>query len=172
MSSNGPAMLCQRNEAKHQLKLCVPSYACQLADAAVCSPAKSAVCPMIFGQEDIVICSADGLAVGAASLSTDEQLTSLIALAMVLHKMPTAIGLTSYLRGRAWPLGKALKALLIFASASPLVALACAAVLTAIPSLGSSPQVCYQKLVAHVMTALTFLNLPGKELTRHQGVGR
>ncbi|KAK9838586.1 hypothetical protein WJX84_003387 [Apatococcus fuscideae] len=87
----------------------------------------------------IIHSAADGLAVGASSLSTDTQLTSLIALAMVLHKVPAAIGLTSYLRGKAWPLKDALQALLVFSSASPLVALACAAFLTAVPSLSSSP---------------------------------
>lgn len=84
---------------------------------------------------------ADGLAVGASSLSPDRELTGLIALAMVLHKMPAAIGLTSYLRGRSWPLQDALKALLIFAAASPLVALACAAILVSFPGVSSSPEV-------------------------------
>ena len=88
----------------------------------------------------VLVC-ADGLAVGASSLSTDRQLTGLIALAMVLHKMPAAIGLTSYLRSRGWPLQDGLKALLVFASASPLVALACAAVLVSFPGVSSSPQV-------------------------------
>lgn len=42
--------------------------------------------------------AADGLAVGAAALSSQLALTASVALAMVFHKLPVAAGLTAYLR--------------------------------------------------------------------------
>lgn len=44
----------------------------------------------------------DGLAVGAASLSNLPAVSVGVATAMVVHKGPVALGLSTFLRGAAW----------------------------------------------------------------------
>lgn len=50
----------------------------------------------------VVHAAADGLAVGAASMSPSTRLALLVGVAMVLHKGPVAFGLTTFLRGCKW----------------------------------------------------------------------
>jgi zinc transporter ZupT len=66
---------------------------------------------------------ADGLAVGAASLSTNLAVTFTVASAMVLHKGPVAFGLTLYLQSANWDARKRHQALLLFCGMSPLAAI-------------------------------------------------
>jgi zinc transporter ZupT len=65
---------------------------------------------------------ADGLAVGAASLSSNLAVGFTVAAAMVLHKGPVAFGLTLYLQAAAWDATKRHQALLLFAAMSPVTA--------------------------------------------------
>lgn len=46
--------------------------------------------------------AADGVAVGAACLSSSLALTSSVAVAILIHKFPVAFGLSAYLRGAGW----------------------------------------------------------------------
>ena len=67
---------------------------------------------------------ADGLAVGVAALSPNQTLGGFVAFAIVAHKAPAAFGLCAYLLDRGWGARRAREAMGIFASASPVAALA------------------------------------------------
>eukprot|EP00877_Chromochloris_zofingiensis_P005743 jgi/Chrzof1/1516/Cz10g10210.t1 len=71
----------------------------------------------------VVHAAADGLAVGASSLSTQPLVVLSVAAAMVVHKGPVAVGLTSYLKTAQWTMGRIQKGLLVFAATSPIMAL-------------------------------------------------
>jgi zinc transporter ZupT len=67
---------------------------------------------------------ADGLAVGAASLSTNLAVSFTVAAAMVMHKGPVAFGLTLYLQAASWEPTRRHQALLLFCAMSPVTAVA------------------------------------------------
>ena len=64
----------------------------------------------------------DGLAVGAASLGTSHTLKLTVALAMLLHKAPVAVGLVTCFLHAKWPWPRQRRGLLLFALASPVAA--------------------------------------------------
>lgn len=80
----------------------------------------------------------DGFAVGAATRSDSTSLGLTIAVAMVLHKAPVAFGLATTFMAAKWPWYKSQRALLAFASASPVVALLTYILIGAIPALSSA----------------------------------
>eukprot|EP01026_Neomeris_dumetosa_P001562 TRINITY_DN10385_c0_g2_i2.p1 TRINITY_DN10385_c0_g2~~TRINITY_DN10385_c0_g2_i2.p1 ORF type:complete len:230 (-),score=21.67 TRINITY_DN10385_c0_g2_i2:101-727(-) len=65
---------------------------------------------------------ADGLAVGVASLSGNQDLNFAVGVAMVLHRGPVAFGLGSYLCKVNYPYEESQRGLLAFAAASPITA--------------------------------------------------
>lgn len=77
----------------------------------------------------------DGLAVGAASLSTVPEVSLGVAAAMVVHKGPVAIGLASFLRGAMWGPAQIHRGVLLFAAASPLAAVLTYGLLSAVPGI-------------------------------------
>ncbi|GLI65954.1 hypothetical protein VaNZ11_009635 [Volvox africanus] len=73
--------------------------------------------------------AADGLAIGAASLGGGggggpSALSLSVAAAIMMHKLPVTLGLTTYLREAGWRRGAVLQALLGFSASAPLAALA------------------------------------------------
>jgi zinc transporter 9 len=82
----------------------------------------------------IVHAAADGLAVGAAALAREPSVALTVAAAMVLHKAPVAVGLSSYLAASRWPWAATNKALLAFAAASPAAAAATTLLLSPAPA--------------------------------------
>lgn len=64
----------------------------------------------------------DGLAVGAASLGTSHTLKLTVALAMLLHKAPVAVGLVTCFLHAKWSWPRQRRGLLLFALASPVAA--------------------------------------------------
>lgn len=77
----------------------------------------------------------DGLAVGAASLSTVPEVSLGVAAAMVVHKGPVAIGLASFLRGAMWSPAQIHRGVLLFAAASPLAAVLTYGLLSTMPGI-------------------------------------
>ncbi len=109
-----------------------PAAAAASAPAAGgCSPADRALAGLL------VHCAADGLAMGAAALSGDAALSLVVGVAMVLHKAPMALGLSTFLLAARWPWPRARRALLAFSAAAPAAALATFAALRAVPALTS-----------------------------------
>ena len=82
--------------------------------------------------------SADGLAVGAAVHGGNAQLNTVVALAMILHKAPAALGLTTFLIAARWSRARTIRGLMAFASASPIAAIATAVLLSLSPFLSST----------------------------------
>jgi hypothetical protein len=72
----------------------------------------------------LVHSAADGLAVGSAALARQPSVSLAVAAGMILHKLPVSVGLSSFLSAAAWPWPAVNKALLAFAAASPIAALA------------------------------------------------
>ncbi|BDA49754.1 Zinc transporter ZIP9 [Coccomyxa sp. Obi] len=89
----------------------------------------------------LVHSAADGFAVGASSVSTSASLSFLVAVAMVLHKAPVAFGLATYLLSARWAWARARRALLLFAAASPLTAIATYILINAAPVLSSQTSI-------------------------------
>ncbi|KAK9806802.1 hypothetical protein WJX72_003345 [[Myrmecia] bisecta] len=85
----------------------------------------------------IVHSASDGFAIGAASVSHNVKLETMIAIAMVLHKAPMAFGLATFLMSARWPWAKAQKALVVFAATPPVFAVLTYLCLSAVPSLSS-----------------------------------
>ncbi|KAG6850342.1 hypothetical protein H0H93_014615 [Arthromyces matolae] len=72
---------------------------------------------------------ADGLALGASSLSNDQSgisssLSVIVFLALIIHKAPTSLALTTSLLATSLPRAKCKKYVVIFASSTPLSAVA------------------------------------------------
>jgi zinc transporter 9 len=82
-------------------------------------------------------CSAvsDGLAVGAASLSSVPEISLGVTAAMVVHKGPVAVGLSTFLQSASWSPAQINKGLLLFAAASPLAAVLTYGLLSAVPGI-------------------------------------
>lgn len=106
---------CQRNFARSTDTTVRPDFFAPLAAAAAAAAAVS-----------------DGLAVGAASLSTAPEVSLSVATAMVVHKGPVAVGLAAFLRGQ-WAPEAVRRGVLLFAAASPLAALLTYVLLSAVP---------------------------------------
>jgi zinc transporter 9 len=70
----------------------------------------------------LVHSSADRVALGAAAFAESTDVGTFIALAIVLHKAPTAFGLSSFLLKSAWSWNQTRKGVSLFAAAAPLVA--------------------------------------------------
>ena len=96
-------------------------------------PASAALAAMV------VHALADGLAVGAACTGGSVAAEWLILLAMVVHKAPGALGLSSLLVSARWPLDRARAGLTLFAAASPLGALLTYAALSAAGASSAGP---------------------------------
>jgi zinc transporter ZupT len=64
------------------------------------------------------------VAVGTTGMSGKEELKLVVAIAMMLHKLPATFGLVSFLIACRWPLPRVRRALLVFAASAPLMALA------------------------------------------------
>jgi zinc transporter 9 len=72
----------------------------------------------------IIHCAADGIALGAASSAKQSDLELLVFLAILLHKAPSAFGLTSYLLTAGMQSRRAIKhQLLVFSIAAPATAM-------------------------------------------------
>ncbi|KAG5646524.1 hypothetical protein DXG03_003291 [Asterophora parasitica] len=83
--------------------------------------------PLTFGL--VVHGLADGLALGASSLAKDEsggssKLSFIVFLALIIHKAPTSLALTTSLLATSLPRAKCKKYLTIFASSTPIGAIA------------------------------------------------
>ena len=85
----------------------------------------------------IVHAMADGLAMGAAAASGNEQINFTITLAVLLHKGPAAFGLTTYLMAAPWSRMEVMQGAAIFAMASPVGAVLTYAIFISVPSLAS-----------------------------------
>ncbi|KAL4437122.1 hypothetical protein ABPG75_004261 [Micractinium tetrahymenae] len=85
----------------------------------------------------LIHCCADGLAMGAAFLSGNARLTVIIAAAMVLHKVPMAFGLGTYLLACHWGWQRAQRTLALFAAAAPAATLATYSLLGSLSFLSS-----------------------------------
>ncbi|EFJ42458.1 hypothetical protein VOLCADRAFT_107259 [Volvox carteri f. nagariensis] len=73
--------------------------------------------------------TADGLAVGAASIGGGggggpSALSLTVAAAIMMHKLPVTLGLTSYLREAGWRRRSVLQALIAFSASAPVAAVA------------------------------------------------
>ena len=80
------------------------------------------VCTATFGL--IVHAAADGIALGAAAASHHSDVEFIIFLAIMLHKAPTAFGLTSFLARGGSDSRRIHRLLLIFSAAAPIGAFA------------------------------------------------
>mmetsp|Transcript_12549 Transcript_12549/g.17151 ORF Transcript_12549/g.17151 Transcript_12549/m.17151 type:complete len:301 (-) Transcript_12549:325-1227(-) len=87
----------------------------------------------------LVHSAADGIALGAAAFSQNASTGALIALAIILHKAPTAFGLATFLLNSGWSFKQLQIGLLMFATAAPVVAVAGYLLLNSVPQL-ASPQ--------------------------------
>ena len=76
---------------------------------------------------------ADGFAMGAAAASDDEQLNFMVALAIILHKIPASFGLAAYLLGVGRTVPAAINSILLFAAMTPLGAVVTYLCLTYVP---------------------------------------
>ena len=79
--------------------------------------------------------AADGLAVGAAIHGGNAKLGAAVAFAMILHKVPAALGLTTFLISLHWSRRQAVKGLMAFAAAAPVAAIITAVLLGLVPFL-------------------------------------
>ncbi|KFM27364.1 Zinc transporter ZIP9 [Auxenochlorella protothecoides] len=105
-----------------------------------------AVDPAVLGL--LVHCAADGLALGAAALSGNTQLSLIVSVAMLAHKAPMAFGLSTYLIGRGAAWREARGSLLAFAGAAPASATLTYALLSLLPGGASSPTLVARSLLA------------------------
>ncbi|KAG6841691.1 hypothetical protein C0991_007961, partial [Blastosporella zonata] len=83
--------------------------------------------PLTFGL--VVHGLADGLALGASSLSKDQSglsssLSLIVFMALIVHKAPTSLALTTSLLATSLPRAKCKKYLIVFASSTPISAVA------------------------------------------------
>lgn len=103
----------------------------------------------------------DGLAVGAASLSTVPEISLGVATAMVVHKGPVAIGLSTFLRSALWSPAQVHRGVLMFAAASPLAAVLTYGLLSAIPGITDNIPLVVLFSGGTVLYAATMHILPG-----------
>ena len=72
---------------------------------------------------------------GAAVHGGDAGLSAAVAFAMILHKAPAALGLTTFLIAAKWTKARAIQGLVAFAAAAPVAAIVTAVVLGLSPFL-------------------------------------
>eukprot|EP00798_Chlamydomonas_sp_ICE-L_P015372 gene15372-21456_t len=89
----------------------------------------------------LIHAAADGVAVGAASLSTNVSLTASVILAICLHKGPVSYGLTSYLRSAGLAGSMLQKGLIVFSAMTPLVAMLTYLLLSMLPGMNKQSHV-------------------------------
>ena len=65
----------------------------------------------------------DGLVIGSAAATTHHEISMVVALAMVAHKVPASFSLSSFLLALRFSYGKVIKYLLLFSLSSPLAAI-------------------------------------------------
>lgn len=70
----------------------------------------------------VVHAAADGIALGAATVLAHTHLTMIVFIAIMLHKMPAAFGLVSFLLHEGFERNRIRKHLLVFALAAPVLA--------------------------------------------------
>lgn len=80
------------------------------------------ICTATLGL--VVHAAADGIALGAAASSHHSDIEFIVFFAIMLHKMPTAFGLTSFLVKQGSDIRSANKMLLLFSAAAPIGAFA------------------------------------------------
>jgi zinc transporter 9 len=103
----------------------------------------------------------DGLAVGAASLSSVPEISLGVATAMVVHKGPVAIGLATFLRSALWSPAQVHRGVLMFAAASPLAAVITYGLLSALPGVTDNIPLVVLFSGGTVLYAATMHILPG-----------
>jgi len=65
----------------------------------------------------------DGLVLGSVAATGHQEMSLVVSMAMVAHKVPAAFSLCAYLMALRWRPGRALKSMLAFAVATPLAAI-------------------------------------------------
>lgn len=81
----------------------------------------------------LIHAAADGLSLGAASLTGDHSLELVVALAMILHKLPVAMGLAAYLQSTRIPWRTTQRWLIAFSAMMPVSTLLTYWLLAAVP---------------------------------------
>lgn len=71
----------------------------------------------------LIHAASDGLSLGAASLTGDHRLELVVAVAMILHKLPVAMGLGAYLQQTRVPWRATQRWLVVFAATMPVTTL-------------------------------------------------
>lgn len=81
----------------------------------------------------LIHAASDGLSLGAASLTGDHRLELVVAVAMILHKLPVAMGLGAYLQQTRVPWRATKRWLAMFAATMPVTTLITYWLLAAVP---------------------------------------
>lgn len=81
----------------------------------------------------LIHAASDGLSLGAASLTGDHRLELVVAVAMILHKLPVAMGLGAYLQQTRAPWRATQRWLITFAATMPVTTLLTYWLLAAVP---------------------------------------
>ena len=81
----------------------------------------------------LIHAASDGLSLGAASLTGDHRLELVVAVAMILHKLPVAMGLGAYLQQTRVPWRATQRWLITFAATMPVTTLLTYWLLAAVP---------------------------------------
>ncbi len=81
----------------------------------------------------LIHAAADGLSLGAASLTGDHSMELVVALAMILHKVPVAMGLAAYLQSTRIPWRTTQRWLVMFSAMMPVSTLITYWLLAAVP---------------------------------------
>ncbi|GLC43527.1 hypothetical protein PLESTM_001483000 [Pleodorina starrii] len=135
VAAAGPASL-RSDAVAHINAPANPSFSKSSLAATAATAAAATAPPSLSSAEFalgglLVHSAADGMAVGAASLGGGgsggggvSALTLAVVAAIMLHKLPVTLGLTTYLREAGWRRGRVLQALLAFSASAPLSALA------------------------------------------------
>ena len=64
----------------------------------------------------------DGLVIGSAAATGQQELSLVVAFAMIAHKVPASFSLSMFLFSIKWPTASVLKSMLVFSLSSPLAA--------------------------------------------------
>mmetsp|Transcript_9443 Transcript_9443/g.28714 ORF Transcript_9443/g.28714 Transcript_9443/m.28714 type:complete len:331 (-) Transcript_9443:146-1138(-) len=64
----------------------------------------------------------DGLVIGSAAATGQQELSLVVAFAMIAHKVPASFSLSTFLFSIKWPTAAVLKSMLVFSLSSPLAA--------------------------------------------------
>jgi len=91
---------------------------------------------------------ADGIALGSAAFAESAHVGTLISLAIVLHKAPTAFGLSTYLLKCGWNWSEVRQGIFLFAIAAPLVAIAGYGLLGSMPAFTAPESVAFCLLLS------------------------